>query len=347
MDCNYPSNIYYNIELYGSYSNGQFKQKIAYTKDIKSETIISKPCEYYASIVRFSIPGTALPLTIYPSEYDLSVTIRRVSSNSTFKTNLIFTPYRLGAQPTDEDYYYIYNVQTLINMINTAFETSYNALNAAFPGSLAFSPYIIYDSEKHSLSIVTPYTNIENGNIDIFFNTGLYQRYLVGFNVMEYSRNSSTGCDFKLLTKPSPGNFNGYAIPGNALTNPPAALIWYENFKSLTNWSSVQSFIFASTSLPIQEESIPSDDKKQSNMLNLFPAITDFEPLVTNTGDIRTQLQYYPQGPYRLVDMIGTKPITTIDIQVFWKDKNGKTHELKMEVGSVITIKFLFTKKSA
>ena len=60
----------------------------------------------------------------------------------------------------------------------------------------------------------------------------------------------------------------------------------------------------------------------------------------------KANLQYYAQGPYRLVDLNSNIPLNKFDVQIFWSDQRNNLYPLYISYGQEVSIKFLFVKKS-
>ena len=76
--------------------------------------------------------------------------------------------------------------------------------------------------------------------------------------------------------------------------------------------------------------------------MNFAPIISD---MATNEMVYKPNLLYVPSAEYRLIDMKGDNDISTVDIQVYWKDKRGNLQPFILQSGASASIKILFTKK--
>jgi hypothetical protein len=79
---------------------------------------------------------------------------------------------------------------------------------------------------------------------------------------------------------------------------------------------------------------------------NLSNEITDIvEPL--NRGDeYFPNVLYLPQAEYRLIDLQGNGPISSIQISVKWKDIYGIYHDFFLQNGCGASMKILFRQKA-
>ena len=115
-----------------------------------------------------------------------------------------------------------------------------------------------------------------------------------------------------------------------------------QQFNSLYRWNSFKDIVFLTNQIPVVYEYIRSN---AAGLVNFQPILTDFEPLLTEAGDARSSLQYFPQGPYRLINLNSSIPLKKIDVSVFWKDELNNLYPIQISKGQVLTIKLLFIKK--
>ena len=78
---------------------------------------------------------------------------------------------------------------------------------------------------------------------------------------------------------------------------------------------------------------------------NISPIITDFVVPWSAVNQYRQTIEYNPSGEYRLVDMFGSSPLDTIQIQVYWKDIYGNLHPFEVASGCSSSIKLMFRRK--
>jgi hypothetical protein len=345
--------FYFNVVMPHDVTSYGVKSSPASFITEMTNNMIDNPSDYYISIVRFSVPGNGIPITIFPTDNnDDSIISLTLLYNSTtpYQTFLEYVPDNPSESFAAKNFF-VYSYQGMLNMMNTALQTCTNLLNTDHPGTLSFSPYFIYDANTELISLITPYTNIQNNMVKIFANTPLFVEFLNSFQNISFNRGDPNGLDIQITTNVLPGNANGYAIPGSTLTNPPAALKFTQEYVSLQYWSAFKNLAFISASLPIIKESIPQSgdllNSELTGQANYFPILTDFEPLLSSAGDARSQLQYYPQGPYRYVNMISNIPLRKIDVRIFWQDKHNNLYPLTISFGQVASIKLLFRKRTA
>lgn len=278
-------------------------------------------------------------------------------------------------------YYYVYEYQHVISLFNIALLSSFNALKLANPASpQTEAPFLIFNSSTQLISMVAPVNyNTPGDEIQIFSNNLLYNRFFVSMLVQYFGHNQTNGKDFLYLFPPTsittaigvsnltpkyndlfaiaPPSAGTQTAEGrfytNSINNPSLATSAYtfnsQNFVALQYWNSFKNIVFTTTSIPIRGEYIPQNNttgNQGEGIISFRQILTDFQPSLSNAGDSRSQLQYYPQGPYRLVDLVSNTPIQKIDIQVWWQDTEGDLHSIDILNEEVAGIKLLFIKKT-
>lgn len=360
-------NIYYNIQLTNDNVNGSINGELPQARFYAEQTlpILDNPSEYYLTIARFSISGTLIPLMFFkvqegqpnPDLGVYSVTLRYNASGNDYQEFTIYIPYNTALPippapiPTQAKvpYYFIYTYQQMIIILNNAFAAAMTALLAGeglLPGSIE-PPYFVYDASQNEVDLIVPYDIITN-NISIFFNVPTLNLF-VSFTGFFRGVTQPNGTVFELDLWE---NDNGYAKPGGTIPAPPANpdyLIYHPEFVDFNPWSVLNSLVFTTTSLPIHGEVQPSNtniESTQSGQTSFRQILQDFQPDLTEPGTSTTRLNYFPQGPYRLVDLTSTSPLRRIDLQVFWSDKDNNLYPVLITFGEYVSVKLLFIRKS-
>jgi len=126
-----------------------------------------------------------------------------------------------------------------------------------------------------------------------------------------------------------------------------------------TLWSPVDSIVFISNLLPIQnEQTAPPNTYGNGNVGNstavsqsaFQPIITDItNDLSTDPAGYRKMIYYAPTAEYRMADFQNSKAeIKNIDIQLFWKNRlNNQLYPVSMYNLSSVSFKMMFRKKNA
>ena len=67
--------------------------------------------------------------------------------------------------------------------------------------------------------------------------------------------------------------------------------------------------------------------------------LTDFEISVTPTNNYNGEISYLPSGEYRWIDLTQGLNLNKLDLQAFWKDKQGNANPIYLPVGCSAKIK--------
>jgi hypothetical protein len=118
---------------------------------------------------------------------------------------------------------------------------------------------------------------------------------------------------------------------------------------SLNLWNSFRSIVFTSNLLPIKREFVPKvSGREQFGQIadDSLGVLTDFEPLTSTSAETnRGLVQYFPQGEYRMVTLLGTRGIQTVDVQAFWADTAGTLRPILIDALGSMSVKIMFRKK--
>ena len=115
-------------------------------------------------------------------------------------------------------------------------------------------------------------------------------------------------------------------------------------------WSPISSIVFTSNTLPINSTNVcnPSifldgnSTNNNGNNSDIAQVITDFQ---AENNIYKNSVLYIPSGENRYVDLMGTSPLYTIDINVLWKNKLGELQPFRLSAGCSASIKVLFERK--
>ena len=175
------------------------------------------------AVARFELPGHYIPIHIMPiqdgqSDVNLSVySITLEYNNTTVQTYLEFYPTNSDATPPDDpsdgqdisEYYFVYTYQHLLDMLNTAFETSLAGLG--HPAADITAPKMTYSgiTKLFTLSVQQAYYDKDVAlPVKIYMNTKLlflFQGFLLtDYNSQNPIQNQAEGKDVQFVIT----NFN-------------------------------------------------------------------------------------------------------------------------------------------
>lgn len=359
--------FYYNIAIPGSntsrFNSTFFNIVPAIYSQQLTQSILQNPCEYYMSIVRFTIPTEILPIFIFEAQpfpnilkdlgvYSVTLEYNGNYSPQTFVEYITTNPTTdIPKIPTADNiywergfYYYVYNYTTFLTMINNALADAFLLL----PGApITTPPFLIYNAETQLISLIADKLFYDRDlpiPIRVFFN-GKLQRFFGGIPYIFYSINDPLGRDSAFLINDLRNNT--YLLPN--IPPGPTYLNITQNYNTLSDWNSFKSLKIITSIIPIRMESTPSAQTLQNSngVVNLESIVTDFEPLLLAGAEGRTTIQYQLDGPYRLINMTDINPLSRLDLQVYWTDELLNKYLVYVPEGQILTIKIAFIKKSS
>jgi hypothetical protein len=354
-----PDHVYYNVVI-DNRINPNYLSSPATFAENRTTAIINNPSDWYMTVIRFYVPAKDIPLTVlpilpYPNTNPNMTTLSVILSYNGINSNeipLIYVPsnqYTIAppAATTGNpiypitNYYYIYSYQQVIDIANTALAAALTNLKTK-PGTGAIAaadaPYFTYDAVTQLItlnanvlfydpvSVVTPIKIYGNLPFTTFFQAFPF----IVTNTFTFNPSSPA---FQYNIKDTGTNVSdGY-------------INFVQEFIVVGLWNIFKSLVFITGTVPINGELIPAQDGSGNTIGRRIT--TDYDPLINDTaGQSETILQYYPQGPYRLISLQSNAPLTKFDITVYWQDKNQNLYNLYIPYNNVLTIKILFVRKS-
>jgi hypothetical protein len=378
-----PDMIYYDI-VSTNFQTTTTEEPFLRFNETRTNPIINNSGDYYLSIVRFSLDTYNLPniiceiqpnqpnpdLSIYSLtlEYDdgiggitpsTQVFLNWIPQN---KNTIVPIAPSLTNNKFQENtpYYYCYQFQYFLSLINTAFETALVSLVANTGGALspillAEQPVMTWDTTQQSAILQAQEQYYDKSNvakIKIYFNPPLFALFN-SFPSLNFGTGSSVslGRNFQMVIA-NFGGINTILLPTNVVA-PAVQTVWtqmFQEFSTIDTWTPVASIVFTSNTIPIISNQLSAPlvfNNGQSstgigNNANFAQIITD---MATNQQVFKPNVLYSPTAEYRRIDMTGNTPLTNIDINVYWRDKLGQLIPFVLASGSSASIKFLFERK--
>lgn len=353
---------------------------ILYFNETRNTPFVLDPESYYLSIVRFSIDTPTLPVIqpeIQPNQTNVNLTTYSITLSwknpiapfQTFDSQqyIIYSPQNLEAtipsapaftntklQNNVTGYYDIINYQYFIYLVNQTFTTAFNALNLAVTAAglvlpSNYAPVMDWNTSDNTAVITADqagYDDTSANYIKIYFNPSFYQLFS-SFPVVIEGFGIGLGKNVRLVTN----SFGG----ANIVQYPPVAPVYtglqvYQEFSTISLWTPVTSIVFTSNTLPVVTNQLSAPllffDGSQfvggGNNSNVSQVITDF---IANDAIYKPSLIYEPSAQYRLVDLVGNRPLYTFDLNVYYKNRVGELIPFRLSSGSTATIKILFSRK--
>jgi hypothetical protein len=342
-----PDNVYINLSYNPSETTDEISSR-AIIDQTMTQPLLMNPSEYYASIIRFRIPMSAVPLYQWPLDrfqnnpYISTLKIGVNNAGTKWTQTVIYVPpifgplrpppVPAGTSPyftkdqANNIYYSIYTIDVIIRAINEAINQVY------ITGGLAgVKPYFIYDPVTELISIILDDSFITNG-YRLYCNTALLN-YVASFPVDHnvYSVTADDKWYFKL---------DAAAIQNSMTSNPHKIM---EESNAMPLWFDVTKLIITSNALPCRGEQVPFENTGVSNSL---PILTDYEITFDTTSASNGIFIYNPVSQYRLIDMTSSAPLSRIDLNFFYQNKDGDILPIYIPPSQNISIKLGFFKKS-
>jgi hypothetical protein len=351
-----------------------------YFNETRNNPFVLDPESYYLSIVRFSLDTPTLPIIqpeIQPNQGNLNLTAYSITLSWTnplapFQTfneqqYILYTPQNKEAvvpsppsltntklQNNQTGYYDIYNYQYFIYLVNQTFQTAFTALNAQVVGAGLVLPttnapvmdWNVSDDTAVLTADQAGYDDLTANFISIYFNPSLYQLFS-SFPIIIEGFGLGLGKNVRIVTN----SFGG----ANTVNYPPVnptyvGLQVYQEYSTVSLWTPIASIVFTSNTLPVVTNQLSAPllfyDGTTfvggGNNSNVAQVITDF---IADDAKYKPTLIYEPTAQYRLVDLVGNRPLYSFDLNVFWKNRVGELIPFRLSSGSSATIKILFSRK--
>lgn len=334
----------------------------------KNIPILNRCSDYYCAVVKATIPLDELPIMIMPivpnqPDSDKTPFVIGIKYNGVHYSqyleyiadNTLTAPVQNVPYQVITPYYYVYSYQVMIRMLNITLETVYTAsgIPALFaPGTAPPAPYFYLDPVTSLISLICPRIFTELPAVaplltmpTIYMNTSL-NSYLDSFETSFQGYDKLFGEEYVFILNGIgyPTNNMGYAPFGIAATNPPSFYKFTQEYPSLEYWVSLRKIIIVTNTIPVNLESVPTANVDINSQVPVLVALSPAVPSVS--GQTRAILNYDPSPQYRLVDLISENPLQTINIRVYWQDRNGDIYPLLLSVFQRTSIKLGFFKKS-
>jgi hypothetical protein len=343
-------------EIYSSQSN-QYPVP-AYINTNQTDVILENPSEWYASIVRFSVPCLNLPLIqfliqtpvtdINKGIYSFTLKYQNFTSAQTFVQfePEVFPPVSIppvSGTPTQTftNYYFLYDYTHLIGMLNKTLISATNSLNS-IAGTSFTAPFLHYDSKTTLISLyanATQYDGTLTNPVYIYFNSAM-ANYLQAIPYHTYNYGHPQGLDNLIQV------FSGQGL-NTQIINTINYIVVSQQYVSLAYMSYLKSIII-STDMNIVAESGFINSITALQNTSFTNILTDFLPdlSVPQAGVTNSIFVYNAPSLYRLFQFKQKEPLQSLSIRVFFTDSLNNVYPLYIDKGQSIELKFMFIKKS-
>jgi hypothetical protein len=263
----------------------------------------------------------------------------------------------------ESEYYYCYNFEWFVNLINNAIQSAITDINAsATPPPTNMIAFLAWNTTTNSASIYLDEANFSTITApattplySIYFNQALFT-YFSSFPASYFgSVGVTNGKNYQILVSNTLNGLNQIPLPVSPVS--PATqtncIQINQEWDTTGLWTPVSSIVFTSATFPIVPNRLsPAQTFYNGVLTNLSEGAnnSNFAQVITDIASVdlcyKPTLIYSPDAQYRLIDMFGNTPLTNINIQVFWKTKLGSFIPFRLATGNSCSMKLLFTKKT-
>jgi hypothetical protein len=333
----------------------------------RTQPILAKPSEYYASIVRMTLPLNSMPIFICPIADPLLNTtpwVVGISYNGNYYPQPLVWQTALYTAPLLNPFgdwtYWCYSYDTFVSMVNVAIAAAYAAFRAANPAAPQAvanqAPFLIYDAPTQLFSWVWhnswatappatfPYPA---GTAKVFLNYTLlsvfdgFRILLVGGRTDVPINNDQADYVFEEL-----GDNGFVGVPALANTS-----VTQQSFVCVDLLATIRRVVVTTSSLPIVSEAVPGSSPiagliSGANVASTLPILTDFVPQIDLSNDVRSIVYYVPTAQYRLTNLISDLPLYRVQLSFWWQATDGTLSPIVLSRNQQASAKLAFFKKS-
>jgi hypothetical protein len=365
-----------------------------------SNPVVSRAGDYYVACARCVFPGQSIWMWAPELElgqvdspplqtaYSVTLTQGEFTSGRVYMQlvrsdiSLPAPPVPLTSQPITS-YAAVYDVSTIVTMVNTALATAFTYLadaGAAIPAG-ATAPYWTYSADSETFTMTcnqfAAYEDDSANPISIYFSAN-FLAYLSGWpivvlNDMPSMSASTGGKDIRIACKNSGANWLDYVAGPPATWLPPpgtsanpfvprdentALLQIAQSWTNLWAFQAMQTIQVIATGIPAVLE-VTSPPVPMGGGVGGVTAVgggagayilQDFAANPTVAGGFSQPLVYTPGSIIpgaRYVSMVGDSPLYSFGITLRWTDSVGYSHPLEsLTTQTPASIKLVFVHKS-
>lgn len=321
---NNDDNIYYNIVIN---NNGESSIPAIYTEQ-KVKAIVEHPEQYFLSMVRFSLALQTVPIfTFKDDQYFITLSYLGVD----YSFPIVYQSLNTVGFPSNRA---VFSYQHMVDMINTTFETAFNAIPVK-PAGIVNPPYMTYSGQTNLFTLHTQTQYALAGSIEIWFNNILYY-FFDNFETLFNGENNASKKDFKFIIQNKFVNtetFNGQPC-----------YFFDQEYVATFNFAELKTIVFKTSTIPVRPEFTPN--LNNNGNISFDPIMVDFEVDPEGSSALyRGYLNYVPSAQYRLIDLVGREPLSNISITVSYKDQNQVSFPVLIAPKKSLSMKLAFVKK--
>lgn len=345
--------------------------------ETRSNPYVGCAGDYFMSVISYQLDTIDVPLFIWDAvpgakgtgainKSSYWVTIVDEGSGTAYHVNATWNPQDKTAQlppvPVPNDYnnypyYYAYTYDWVIARFNDAIAIAYS--NA---GGTNSAPFIVLDPSTKIVSVVADATEFDSTGptYSLYFNTELYSLFssITAIRTNESTTHATYGfynMDYLIQFNINPDSSNLKIVYTDFTSVPPSggynAIYNNSEYSPFPYWNPVESIVFTAQQLTLVPELImePTNYGEASNTNSNSDTnyiLAEYATPLKYGAEYQPNIFYQPTSEFKLVELYGEDALSSLSIQVFWKDTFGSLHQLLLEPGGQAYIKLLFRKKS-
>jgi len=377
---NPPEKLYYDV-IMSNVSNQNIRLIPARYNEARTQAFLDNPSDYWMTILKLTADTQSLPVwrcVIQPNQPDPNLSVYSITltfGGQAFQAYLQYesqdkavfdptSPLQNGGLQNNSSYYYdVYNYQYVPYLFNKTFQEAFAGLDALVGGlPTIHAPVMTYDTSNQTAIIYADASayNGEStaGSIGIFFNSATANLFS-SFPLFVTNLTSPIGKNFELQTRLfAETNLGLYppVLPAGSPIVQYTCYTLYQEIPTVQQWNPITAIVLTSTSLPVVPNNTSgsltaNDIQSASNTIPVnnnnntlaIPILTDY----STEGLYKNFLYYVPTSEYRRLQLYGSTPLTTLDLELYWRDRLGNLNPFLLSSNTTICIKILFEKKSS
>jgi hypothetical protein len=292
-----------------------------------TQPILKDTTGYKFSIVRFVVNTENLPVfipSITNGTNDQTIYSITMEYNGIYsQTYMTWIPQNNNPIDSDE-YYYCSSYQYLAYLVSLTMDQCLTQLNNLVNGIFLDPPTMTYDITTQLFSI-----NFNTSlNVNVYFNLAM-QSLFPSFVYIVNNNNLNNGSDYQLNLSINSNGIMGQEISSIGILNPISSIFFTSNLIPISKT--------ISPNIQIYNDGVLVQNNSSYSFIN---QITDF---IGNNLSFIPFVQYSP-NIYRYINLIPGTSIQSIDLQVFYQNKNtGAIKPLYLAPGGSSSVKILIT----
>jgi len=363
-------NIYYDLQVYNNTNSSQSLQffEKRNQKFLGSEK--SPVSSYSVAVIRFCIDSNLPFMSLEPiieggntDPNKLVYSFTMTYKNYLFQQYLTFVPENtninpptLSIQNIENSYYWLYDAQSFIDIVNTALSNCWDSLNTLVIAggdslnnnapniNIEMNPTSYIMSLNADISQYDQSGSLANP-ISVYMNSELHT-YLKPLRSIFSGYNNTIGRDVQLIIR---NNNNSNIYVGSGGVN---FIQSYCEYSVGGVWNMVDT-VLMTTDLPIVSSYVSAPNINEPFFLSSVPLsntekqLSDFNFGGSDVGNATLtggQISYTPTAQYRYVSLDIASPLDSIFINFQWKSKRGNYYQYTLDVSQNASVKLLFTK---